>query len=87
MDSTTDNSFRTLWSIVKVAGAPDYISNGMLVDGKDAEGLPDGSFADTVQTHGHLLGILQRRRRITDILLLNTILLSPGSRRPPSYME
>ena len=49
MDSTTDNSFRTLWGIVKAAGTPpDYLVNGALVDEKDAEALPDTSFADTV---------------------------------------
>lgn len=46
MDSTTDNSFRTLWSIVKAAEAPDYFRNGTLVDAKDAASLPDTSFAD-----------------------------------------
>ena len=47
MDSTTDNSYRTLWGIVKAAGAlPDYVANGALVDEKDAEALPDTSFAD-----------------------------------------
>ena len=49
MDSTTDNSFRTLWGIVKAAGTPpDYVVNGALVDEKDAEALPDTSFADSV---------------------------------------
>lgn len=48
MDSTTDNSLRTLWGIVKAAGTPDYIARGSLVDGKDAESLPDTSFADRV---------------------------------------
>lgn len=48
MDSTTDNSFRTLWGIVKAAGTPDYVANGTLVDEKDAEALPDTSFADQV---------------------------------------
>ena len=49
MDSTTDHSFRTLWGIVKAAGTPpDYLVNGALVDEKDAEDLPDTSFADTV---------------------------------------
>jgi len=47
MDSTTDNSFRTLWGIVKAAGTPpEYFVNGSLVDEKDAEALPDSSFAD-----------------------------------------
>jgi len=47
MDSTTDNSFRTLWGIVKAAGTPpDYVVNGALVDEKDAEALPDAAFAD-----------------------------------------
>lgn len=50
MDSTTDNSFRTLWGIVKAAGTPpDYFVNGALVDEKDAEALPDTSFADRVR--------------------------------------
>ena len=49
MDSTTDNSFRTLWGIVKAAGTPpDYLVNGALVDEKDAEALPDAAFADIV---------------------------------------
>lgn len=49
MDSTTDNSFRTLWGIVKAAGTPpDYVVNGALVDEKDASALPDTSFADRV---------------------------------------
>ena len=48
MDSTTDNSFRTLWGIVKTAGTPDYIANGALVDEKDAAALPDTAFADRV---------------------------------------
>lgn len=47
MDSTSDNSFRTLWGIVKAAGTPpDYFVNGALVDGKDASALADSSFAD-----------------------------------------
>lgn len=49
MDSTTDNSFRTLWGILKTAGTPDYIAEGTLVDGTDAASLPDASFADTVR--------------------------------------
>ena len=49
MDSTTDNSFRTLWGILKTAGTPDYIVEGSLVDEKDAEALPETSFADTVR--------------------------------------
>lgn len=49
MDSTTDNSLRTLWSIIKTAGTPDYISDGALVDEKDASALPDTSFADRVR--------------------------------------
>ena len=48
MDSTTDNSFRTLWGILKTAGTPDYISEGKIVDEKDAEALPDTAFADRV---------------------------------------
>lgn len=49
MDSTTDNSFRTLWGIVKAAGTPpEYLANGSLVDEKDAEALQDASFADMV---------------------------------------
>ena len=48
MDSTTDNSLRTLWSIVKTAGAPDYFTNGVLVDANDAKLLPDSLFADQV---------------------------------------
>lgn len=47
MDSTTDNSFRTLWSIIKTAGTPDYVVNGALVDAADAASLPDTSFADS----------------------------------------
>lgn len=49
MDSTTDNSLRTLWGIVKTAGEsgmPDYLVDGTLVDCKEAEALPDTSFAD-----------------------------------------
>lgn len=56
MDSTTDNSLRTLWGIVKTAGVPDYVANGSLIDAKDAEALPDSSFAD----------IVHRRYPITD---------------------
>ena len=48
MDSTTDNSFRTLWGIVKAAGAPDYFAEGTLVDAGDAASLPDSLFADPV---------------------------------------
>ena len=51
MDSTTDNSLRTLWGIVKTAGdsgVPDYLVDGTLVDCKEAEALPDTSFADRV---------------------------------------
>lgn len=49
MDSTTDNSFRTLWGILKAAGTPpDYVVDGALVDEKDAEALPDTAFADRV---------------------------------------
>ena len=48
MDSITDNSLRTLWGIVKTAGTPDYLANGVLVDANDAACLPDSSFADTV---------------------------------------
>lgn len=51
MDSTTDNSLRTLWGIVKTAGEagmPDYLVDGTLVDCKEAEALPDTSFADRV---------------------------------------
>lgn len=48
MDSTTDNSFRTLWKLTKVAGTPAYLMNGVLVDAKDASTLPDSSFADVV---------------------------------------
>lgn len=46
MDSTTDNSFRTLWGIIKAAGAPDFLVDGALVDGKDAQSLPCEAFAD-----------------------------------------
>ena len=49
MDSTTDNSFRTLWGILKTAGTPDYIVDGAIVDEKDAEALPDTCFADRVR--------------------------------------
>ena len=51
MDSTTDNSLRTLWGIVKTAGdgTPDYLTEGTLVDEKDAAALPDTSFADRVR--------------------------------------
>lgn len=48
MDSTTDNSFRTLWGICKTAGTPDYVVNGTLVGEKEAEALPDALFADSV---------------------------------------
>lgn len=48
MDSTTDNSFRTMWSIVKAAGTPDYLGDCVLVDSKDAESLPNSLFADSV---------------------------------------
>ena len=48
MDSTTDNSFRTLWGIMKTAGTPDYLANGALVDANDAASLPDAAFADCV---------------------------------------
>lgn len=48
MDSTTDNSFRTMWSIVKTAGAPDYLRDCVLVDSKDAESLPSSLFADGI---------------------------------------
>lgn len=46
MDSTTDNSLRTLWGIVKTAGMPDYVLEGALVDGNEASSLPDTAFAD-----------------------------------------
>lgn len=46
MDSTTDNSFRTLWGMMKVAGTPDYLRDGTVVDEKDAEALADTAFAD-----------------------------------------
>ena len=48
MDSTTDNSFRTLWGIMKTAGTPDYVANGALVDASDAAALPNSVFADSV---------------------------------------
>lgn len=48
MDSITDNSFRTLWGIMKTAGTPDYVMNGALVDANDAASLPDAVFADRV---------------------------------------
>ena len=48
MDSTTDNSLRTLWSIIKTAGTPDYIAHGVLVGAEEASGMPDALFADTV---------------------------------------
>ena len=48
MDSITDNSFRTLWSLVKTAGAPEYVKSCSLVDATDASTLPDASFADMV---------------------------------------
>lgn len=48
MDSTTDNSLRTLWGILKTAGTPDYVANGSLIGEKDAAALPDTSFADRV---------------------------------------
>lgn len=48
MDSITDNSFRTLWGLMKVAGTPDYLRDGTVVDEKDAEALPDTAFADRV---------------------------------------
>lgn len=46
MDSITDNSFRTLWGLMKVAGTPDYLRDGTVVDEKDAEALPSTVFAD-----------------------------------------
>lgn len=49
MDSTTDNSLRTLWGIVKTAGVPDYFRDGVLVDANDAASLPDTAFADPVR--------------------------------------
>lgn len=48
MDSTTDNSFRTLWKLTKVAGMPDYVKEGSFVDAQDASALPDSSFADVI---------------------------------------
>lgn len=48
MDSTTDNSLRTLWGILKTAGTPDYVADGSLIGEKDAAELPDTSFADRV---------------------------------------
>lgn len=48
MDSTTDNSFRTLWRFTKVAGMPDFLKEASFVDAKDAASLPDSSFADVV---------------------------------------
>ena len=48
MDSTTDNSFRTLWRFTKVAGMPDFLKEASFVDAKDASSLPDSSFADVV---------------------------------------
>ena len=48
MDSTTDNSLRTLWGILKTAGTPDYVADGSLIGEKDAAALPDTSFADRV---------------------------------------
>lgn len=48
MDSTSDNSLRTLWGILKTAGTPDYVADGSLVSEKDASALPDTSFADQV---------------------------------------
>ena len=47
MDSTTDNSFRTLWGIVKTAGTPDFLRDRTLVDAQDAVALSDAAFADT----------------------------------------
>ena len=49
MDSTTDNSLRTLWGILKIAGTPDYVANGNIIDWKEASSLPDTSFADRVR--------------------------------------
>ena len=46
MDSTTDNSLRTLWGIVKTAGTPDYVAEGTIVDREMASTLPDTAFAD-----------------------------------------
>lgn len=51
MDSISDNSYRTLWRIIKAAGAPDYVQNGVLVDAKDAAGLSDSAFADPGGRH------------------------------------
>lgn len=51
MDSISDNSYRTLWRIIKAAGAPDYVQNGVLVDEKDAESLSDAVFADPGGRH------------------------------------
>lgn len=48
MDSTTDNSLRTLWGILKTAGTPDYVADGSLIGEKDASAFPDTSFADQV---------------------------------------
>jgi hypothetical protein len=48
MDSTTDNSFRTLWRFTKLAGVPDFLKEAALVDAKDAASLPDSAFADVV---------------------------------------
>ena len=48
MDSTTDNSFRTLWRFTKLAGMPDFLKEAAFVDAKDAASLPDSSFADVV---------------------------------------
>lgn len=56
MDSITDNSYRTLWGIVKTAGTPDYLRDGALVDAGDAASLPDAVFAD----------VLNRRFPLTD---------------------
>lgn len=49
MDSTTDNSFRTLWRFTKLAGMPDFLKEAAFVDAKDAASLPDSSFADVVR--------------------------------------
>lgn len=48
MDSTTDNSFRTLWRFTKLAGMPDFLKEAAFVDANDASSLPDSSFADVV---------------------------------------
>lgn len=48
MDSITDNSFRTLWSLTKLAGMPEYVKEASFVDAADVSKLPDSSFADTV---------------------------------------